>query len=423
MKNILKLLPLVLLFIALPHSEGQSPYTNPGASLFDSLRKKNKPRTNSLSKKSNQEKEIERTSSSGDLTNKTVKITNLTSTNVTQSNKLTLLSTNAPPKTAKSSELGFFPDKSATNAPPSKVSTNALSQKTSSSPIPAGSFLLDNQNDGATFGSATREAILEVSGKVVGDGGTKINPEALSEPVSKIPALPATSSTNALPTKTDIPITTKNLKKAPTASPVSLSEKEIMDLIASLEEGTSSDTNSPVKVINSADYEGKTTDYKIQPGDIIGVEVFLEPDLTKELKVAASGEITYPLLKQVKVSGKSAAQAERYIRDLLERDYLVDPHVIITVKEFKAQQISVQGFVNIPKLITLPPDQPMTIMQALSEAGGIQRLGNPNRIELIRQGKPNESFKLKDLKEVSDPSKILYLQPNDVVYVYERGLF
>ena len=89
----------------------------------------------------------------------------------------------------------------------------------------------------------------------------------------------------------------------------------------------------------------------------------------------------------------------------------------------RAQQISVQGFVNIPKLITLPPDQPMTIMQALSEAGGIQRLGNPNRIELIRQGKPNESFKLKDLKEVSDPSKILYLQPNDVVYVYERGLF
>ncbi|MCD8534293.1 MAG: SLBB domain-containing protein, partial [Verrucomicrobia bacterium] len=130
-----------------------------------------------------------------------------------------------------------------------------------------------------------------------------------------------------------------------------------------------------------------------------------------------------PLLGQVMVAGKSAAQAERYMRDLLEKDYLVHPHVIITVKEFKNEQVSVQGYVNIPKLITLPPDQPMTILQAISEAGGLQRIGNPNKIELIRQGEPNRVFKLNDLKSVADPSQIIYLKPNDVVYVSERGLF
>ena len=182
--------------------------------------------------------------------------------------------------------------------------------------------------------------------------------------------------------------------------------------------------NAPSQqVIRSGDYEGPTSDYRIQPGDIISVEVFQEPDLSRELKVAASGEITFPLLSQVMVAGKSAAQAERYVRDLLAKDFLVNPHVIITVKEFKSEQVSIQGYVNIPKLITLPPDQPLSILQAISEAGGIQRLGSPDKIELIREGESNRTFRLRDLKDVDDPSRIIYLKPNDVIYVGERGLF
>lgn len=447
MKLSLKILTLFVLLTAFTSSQGQSPYTNPGASLFDSLRKRNAKTYERRDSEKLGLVETPKTVPNTSQTNSIVRITNI-STNTTDRSTLvsgssvsSLVSTNARTSTTTrltsldDSGLGFFPDGSRASSAPVRrtpsVSTNALlatePSKNVSTPSRTGGFLIEDPDDGTTFGSATRQAILQVSGKVVGDEA--ISADSTPKTTTLIPsdktsaiALPVT---NPNPTKTSVetqPEIPSNMKDS-SSSPVSLSDQEIMDLIASLEEESTSDVGKPAKVINSRDYEGNTTDYKIQPGDIINIEVFLEPDLSKELKVASTGEITYPLLKQVRVSGKSAAQAERYIRDLLERDFLVDPHVIIAIKEFKTQQISVQGFVNLPKLITLPPDQPMTIMQALSEAGGIARLGNPNRIELIRQGKPNETFKLKELKEVRDPSKILYLQPNDVVYVYERGLF
>jgi polysaccharide biosynthesis/export protein len=329
-----------------------------------------------------------------------------TVTPVTQSG----LPSSLPPRVfVEDSSIGFFPDSPNSNSITQTVpgvSTSSVNQVSSSSlPI------------AQTFPIVPQESVALTP--------PQIQPVRQDIVVSQPSAEPI--STNAITreiVQPDLPA--PNIPGSPAGSDSStLVATDVLDSEESSEFDIQKMLNerAPVREILSSNYESPTSDYTIHPGDTLSIEVFQEPDLSREMKVAASGEVTFPLLGQVMVAGKSAAQAERYMRDLLEKDYLVHPHVIINVKEFKNEQVSVQGYVNIPKLITLPPDQPMTILQAISEAGGLQRIGNPNKIELIRQGEPNRVFKLNDLKSVADPSQIIYLKPNDVVYVSERGLF
>lgn len=480
MKTLYKLLIAAVILTGHLAVQGQSPYTNPSKSLFDDLRKKtkaasSKPPENatesfSSSSSSSASESVRPGVSESEIieANTTIRVVSGDKVEIvanpvsqTESRVTTLTGNNQPPASPQrqyvpldGSGLGFFPDSSSGTgtsgsqsisqpAITSSANSNNLETFTSSA-RPSGTFTIEEDNN-AAFGAATLEAIKKVSGGDSQTGNSFIYNETSTlstertgelgfTPDSPVSAISGENrSTRVEPATSGVPagISAGASVGAGSASMndtglvgaiPALSDAEIQTLVNDYGKEPE-DFASELPPIHSATYEGATTDYKIQPGDIISVEVFQEADLSRELKVASSGEITYPLLSQVKVSGKSAAQAERYLRDLLARDYLVDPHVIITVKEFKVQQVSIQGFVNIPKLITLPPDQPMTIMQALSEAGGIQRIGNSKKIELIRQGEPNRVFKLDQLKKVTDPSGIVYLQPNDIVYVYERGIF
>lgn len=165
---------------------------------------------------------------------------------------------------------------------------------------------------------------------------------------------------------------------------------------------------------------GISSNYRIAPSDILYIEVFQEPDLTREMRVSASGDITYPLLGQLNVAGRTAAEVEQDIRRQLAKDYIVDPHVLVTVKEFRQRRVAVQGQVNRPSLIELPAEQKMTILQAISVAGGFTRLAKKDQIRLIRPGQPERTFSEEELIRNTDPEKTFYLQPDDVIIVGER---
>lgn len=165
-------------------------------------------------------------------------------------------------------------------------------------------------------------------------------------------------------------------------------------------------------------------DYKISPEDLIVVNVFLERDLSGEFPVSQSGDITFPLLRAVNVAGKTAAQVEKLIRErLIGEDYMKDPQVTVAVKEYRRRAVSVLGQVNKPGLVPLPPEQPMTILEAITAAGGLTDVAKKGRIEVTRKGsgKPRR-FDFDDLQKATDPEKIFYLQPNDLIYVHERLL-
>ena len=160
-------------------------------------------------------------------------------------------------------------------------------------------------------------------------------------------------------------------------------------------------------------------DRKIAALDMIIVDVVGEKDLTnKEFRVSSSGTITYPYLGILEVKGKTPAEVETMIRDQLGKDYIVDPQVIVTVKEYRTRTVSVIGQVNKPGVIALPAEQKIDILEAIAQAGDLTKVANKNRIEVSRKGK-TQKFTLDELKKQTDPEKKFWLEPGDVIFVHE----
>src|SRR6266568_4716302 len=169
---------------------------------------------------------------------------------------------------------------------------------------------------------------------------------------------------------------------------------------------------------NARTEEAAEGDHKIAPLDIIMIDVVGEKDLSKELRVSSSGTITFPFLGNVEVKGKTPAEVENLLKGKLGKDYLVDPQVIITVKEYRSRTVSVIGQVNKPGVIALPAEQKMGILEAIAQAGDLAKSANKNRIEVSRKGK-TQTFTLDGLKKDTNPDKKLWLEPGDVIYVHE----
>ncbi len=164
-------------------------------------------------------------------------------------------------------------------------------------------------------------------------------------------------------------------------------------------------------------------DYKVSPQDILVVAVVGEKELTQECRVSSSGTITYAWLSNVEVGGKTAAQIEQLLRQALDKDYLVDPTVLVAIKEYRQREVTVTGMVNKPGNILIPAEQPMTIMDVIGRAGGVARGGDANKIHFSRRGEKEKTvLKMDDLLKVTDPEKMIYVQPGDLIEVKEKFL-
>jgi polysaccharide export outer membrane protein len=163
-----------------------------------------------------------------------------------------------------------------------------------------------------------------------------------------------------------------------------------------------------------------SADYKICPQDTLTIGVIGEKDLTQDCRVNTSGTISYAWLNNVEVGGKTAAEVEQYLRKLLDKDYLVDPTVLVQVKEYRAREVTVMGQVNKPGAVPIPAEQPLTIVEAIARAGSIAKGGDPNKIYFTRRGKEKVRLSLDVLSKTTDPAKMIYVQPGDVIDVGER---
>ena len=89
-------------------------------------------------------------------------------------------------------------------------------------------------------------------------------------------------------------------------------------------------------------------DYRVGPGDVLEITVLGNADLSRSVTVQPSGSITFPLLNEVSVSGLTVSEIQRKMATLLQKDFLVDPHVEVKVKEFLSQFVVVIGELNTP---------------------------------------------------------------------------
>jgi protein involved in polysaccharide export with SLBB domain len=159
-------------------------------------------------------------------------------------------------------------------------------------------------------------------------------------------------------------------------------------------------------------------DRPIERSDLIIIEVFGERDLSVERRVQAGGTIRYPLLGDIDVAGKTTTELSRLLTKRLGEDYLVNPEVEVTVKQYRSRTVAVIGKVLKPGPVLLPEEERMDIIQAISFAGGFSPNANENRILHTRKGKTT-TYSMKEIKAISDDEKRVWLEPGDVIEIRE----
>ena len=122
-------------------------------------------------------------------------------------------------------------------------------------------------------------------------------------------------------------------------------------------------------------------DYLIGADDVLDVNVWKEQELTRTLQVRPDGKISMPLLNDVQAAGLSPTQLAQAITDKLKK-YLTAPQVTVMVTQINSQRVYVTGEVTRPGAYPVLPG--MTILQAITSAGGLTPFANGKKIFLMR---------------------------------------
>lgn len=163
--------------------------------------------------------------------------------------------------------------------------------------------------------------------------------------------------------------------------------------------------------------------YILKPSDVIQISVYLEPDLEKSVRIEADGTVSLPLIKKVKIADLTVSEAQDLITQLYNRDFLVDPQISVLVVSFSPKLVRVLGSVNRPGVIEMPPDRPMTLTEAIANANGVNRLGNPKSITIKRVSESGETQQFEvnfNRILMNADAKDMILEEGDTIWVPER---
>lgn len=121
--------------------------------------------------------------------------------------------------------------------------------------------------------------------------------------------------------------------------------------------------------------------YRIKEGDALQISVWGDQTLQKEVKVLPDGSISFPLAGRVDVVDSTAADVEKKLTEKL-KTYLSDPQVTVIVSNIEGNRVYVLGKVVKPGPVQMAG--PMTVLQALSVAGGLDKFAEGSSIRVLR---------------------------------------
>ncbi len=165
-------------------------------------------------------------------------------------------------------------------------------------------------------------------------------------------------------------------------------------------------------------------EYRMGTGDVLRVTVYGQPDLTTEARVGESGNITFPLIGNVRLAGATPAQGEAEIAQRLSKGgFILEPFVTLNVLQYRSQQISVLGRVNRPGKFAL--EKVSRVSDALALAGGITADG-ADTVTLVRTRDGKAEYRDIDVialfKPGGETSNVL-IQDGDIVNVARQPMF
>jgi polysaccharide biosynthesis/export protein len=158
--------------------------------------------------------------------------------------------------------------------------------------------------------------------------------------------------------------------------------------------------------------------YVIGASDMLSINVWKEPDVSRVIPVRSDGKISLPLVGEVQASGRTPLQLEQVITEKLKA-YISDPEVTVMVQESKSQKFNILGMVAKPG--SYPLVTATTVLDAIAEAGGFRDFAKKKSIYILRKdvlGQPQRlPFNYKDVISGKNPEQNVQIKADDTIVV------
>jgi polysaccharide biosynthesis/export protein len=158
--------------------------------------------------------------------------------------------------------------------------------------------------------------------------------------------------------------------------------------------------------------------YIIGPEDILAINVWKEPDISRSVPVRSDGAISLPLVGEVEAGGKTTVELEQEITAKL-RTYISEPVVAVMVQEMRSKRFNVLGQVAKPGSYLLTSNT--TVLDAIALAGGFRDFAKQKSIYVLRKNPDGSEtrlpFNYKDAVKGKNAEQNVKLLPRDSVVV------
>lgn len=158
--------------------------------------------------------------------------------------------------------------------------------------------------------------------------------------------------------------------------------------------------------------------YVIGASDVLAINVWKEPDVSRVIPVRSDGRISLPLAGELQAAGETPKQLEQEISKRLA-SYISEPEVTVIVQESKSRRINILGMVAKPGSYLLANS--MTVLDAIAIAGGFKDFAKQKNIYVLRQGSNGAQtrlpFNYKDVIKGKNTNQNVQLEPGDTVVV------
>ena len=162
-----------------------------------------------------------------------------------------------------------------------------------------------------------------------------------------------------------------------------------------------------------------TTDssYVIGPEDVLNIDVWKEQEVTRSVPVRPDSKISLPLLNDVQAAGLTPMQLQSALHDALKK-FISDPQVTVIVTAVNSRHIYVLGEVARPGTFPMLPH--MTVLQALSTAGGFNQFAKESGVYVLRTENGQQKtlpFNYKEVVRGKRADQNIELKPGDTIVV------
>jgi polysaccharide biosynthesis/export protein len=181
---------------------------------------------------------------------------------------------------------------------------------------------------------------------------------------------------------------------------------------------TASTPNPAPNAAVSAAPKAHDDTFVIGNDDVLAINVWKEPDVSRSVPVRSDGKISLPLVGEVQAAGETPKKLEVEIADRL-KNYISEPEVTVMVQQINSQKFNVLGMVSRPGSYVLANSP--TVLDAIALAGGFRDFAKQKSIYVLRQNPDGTQtrlpFNYKEVIKGVKPEQNVRLQARDSVVV------